>query len=580
MNFIEAENLTFRYRGSDEPVLNGLHLTIEKGSYTAILGHNGSGKSTLARLLCGLLTPDEGTVRVAGIDTSDEERFYDLREKCAMIFQNPDNQLVAGIVEEDVAFAPENLGLPREEIRRRVDEALSVVGMTDYALHATAKLSGGQKQRVAIAGVLAMRPDCIIFDEATSMLDPTGRKEIMAAIKRLNETYGITVLTITHYMNEAVEADRVVVLNHGQIYMDGTPKEIFSRVDELKEVSLSAPQVTELLHLLNKDGFSFPKGLLHTDEAADALQAEWNARGCKPLTDLTHERAPYTPNPPVLELKDVSFVYGEGTPYRKVALDRVNVAFPKGEIIGVIGHTGSGKSTMASLLNGLLKPSEGTVLLDGKDIHADPKKLRTVRSRVGLVFQYPEYQLFEETTAADIAFGPKNMGLSAEEIDARVKKAAAFCGIHDSAMTRSPFDLSGGQKRRAAIAGILAMEPEVLVLDEPAAGLDPMGREEIFSGLVEYRNARGATLLLISHSMEEVARYADRILVLKDGKVFLYGTVEEVFGRADDLSAASLDLPQITKLFLELKKRGMTDASDVYTVPYAKRRTEKLYDEK
>ena len=580
MNFIEAENLTFRYRDSDEPALKGLNLTIEKQSYTAILGHNGSGKSTLARLLCGLVAPDEGTVRVDGIDTADEDRFYDLREKCAMIFQNPDNQLVAGIVEEDVAFAPENLGLPRKEIRRRVDEALAAVGMTEYANHATAKLSGGQKQRIAIAGVLAMRPDCIIFDEATSMLDPSGRKEIMAAMRRLNKEYGITVLTITHYMNEAVEADRVIVLNKGQIYMDGTPKEIFSHVDELKNVSLSAPQVTELLHLLNRDGFSFPSGLLHTEEAADALQKEWQKRGCKPLVGITHDRPPVVEKPTVLELKDVSFVYGEGTPFRKVALDHVSIAFPKGEVIGVIGHTGSGKSTMASLLNGLLKPSEGTVLLDGKDIHADPKKLRYVRSRVGLVFQYPEYQLFEETTAADIAFGPKNMGLSQEEIDRRVKSASEFCGIHASAMERSPFDLSGGQKRRAAIAGILAMEPEVLVLDEPAAGLDPLGRDEIFSGLVEFKNARGATLLLISHSMEEVARYADRILVLKDGKVFLYGGVEEVFGRADDLAAAGLDLPQITKLFLELKNRGMTDAADVFTVPYAKRRTEKLYDEK
>ena len=580
MAFITVTDLGFRYTDTDEPIFKGLNLTIEKGSYTAVLGHNGSGKSTLARLLCGMLTPDEGKVTVAGYDTADEEHFYDIREKCAMIFQNPDNQLVAGIVEEDVAFAPENLGCPREEIRKRVDEALAIVGMTDHAGHAVAKLSGGQKQRVAIAGVLAMKLDCIIFDEATSMLDPSGRKELIAAMKKLNKEQGITVVTITHYMNEAVEADRVIVLDHGKMLMDGTPKEIFSHVDTLRDHSLAAPQVTELLHLLNKDGFAFPAGLLHTEEAADALQEEWNRRGCKPLVGLTHDRPPYTPAAPALELKNVSYIYSEGTPFRKVALDHVSIAFPKGEVIGVIGHTGSGKSTMASLLNGLLEPSGGQVLLNGEDIHADKKKLRFVRSKVGLVFQYPEYQLFEDTVAKDIAFGPKNMGLSEDEIATRVEAAAKFCGISERTMGHSPFEISGGQKRRAAIAGIVAMEPEVLVLDEPAAGLDPAGREDIFGGLLEYRNQKNATLLLISHSMEEVARYADRILVLKDGKVFLYGTVEEVFSDPDRLAQSSLDLPQITKLFAELKARGMTDAADVFTVPYAKKRMERLYDEK
>lgn len=271
MAFIQAKGLSFAYSPEEEKVINNLDLTIEKGSFVAILGHNGCGKSTLAKLLCGILLPDEGKVFVNGMDTSDEEKSFDIRKSCGMIFQNPDNQLVASIVEEDIAFAPENLGLPREEIRARVDSALETVGMTEYIRHATYKLSGGQKQRVAIAGVLAMSPQCIIFDEATSMLDPNGRKEIVSAMKRLNKEMGITVVTITHYMNEAVEADRIVVMNQGGIIADGTPKEIFSQVEKLQSVSLDVPQVAELMYLLEKDGIDAPRGVLHAMDAAEII---------------------------------------------------------------------------------------------------------------------------------------------------------------------------------------------------------------------------------------------------------------------------------------------------------------------
>lgn len=272
MSFIEANGVGFSYSPDESEVLNGIDLKIEKGSYTAILGHNGCGKSTLAKLLCGILLPTEGSVFVSGMDTSDEENAFEIRKKCGMVFQNPDNQLVASVVEEDIAFAPENLGLPREEIRRRVDEALKTVDMSGYAQHSTFKLSGGQKQRIAIAGVLAMGPDCIIFDEATAMLDPTGRKEIVSAMKRLNKEMGMTVVTITHYMNEAVEADRIIVMNQGKIIADGTPKEIFSQVETLRSVALAVPQVTELMFLLEQEGYCLPRGTIHAMEAADELE--------------------------------------------------------------------------------------------------------------------------------------------------------------------------------------------------------------------------------------------------------------------------------------------------------------------
>ena len=272
-----------------------------------------------------------------------------------------------------------------------------------------------------------------------------------------------------------------------------------------------------------------------------------------------------------LTLENVNVVYGENTPFRKTALKDISIAFPPGKVTGIIGHTGSGKSTLAMLLNGLLRPTSGKVLLDGRDIWENPKEIGSVRFKVGMVFQYPEYQLFEETVSADIAFGPKNMGLSEEECRVRVQKAAAFCGIDDKTLARSPFEISGGQKRRAAIAGVVAMDPDVLVLDEPAAGLDPRGREEILGGLMEYQRERQSTMLVISHSMEDIAKYADFILVLKEGEVFMFGTVEEIFSDAQKLFGSSLDLPQITKLFVELKKRGITDRTDIYTVGYAEK---------
>ena len=272
MAFIEAKGLEFSYSPEEPKVINGIDLKIEQGSYVAILGHNGCGKSTLAKLLCGILLPAKGEVFVDGIYTADENKAFDLRKKCGMVFQNPDNQLVASIVEEDIAFAPENLGLPREEIRKRVDMALKTVDMEKYARHATYKLSGGQKQRIAIAGILAMQPQCIIFDEATAMLDPTGRKEISSAMKTLNKELGITVVTITHYMSEAIEADRIIVMNQGEIIADGNPKEIFSQVEKLKSASLAVPQVTELLYMLEQEGFNMPRGVLHAMEASDVIE--------------------------------------------------------------------------------------------------------------------------------------------------------------------------------------------------------------------------------------------------------------------------------------------------------------------
>lgn len=271
---------------------------------------------------------------------------------------------------------------------------------------------------------------------------------------------------------------------------------------------------------------------------------------------------------PILEVKNLTYIYSAGTPFEHKALDNVSFSVHRGEFIGIIGHTGSGKSTLMQQLNGLLKPTSGSVLLDGRDIWADKQQTRQARFRVGLVFQYPEYQLFEETVYRDIAFGPKNMGLSEEEIQRRVLEAAGFVGITQQQLQVSPFDLSGGQKRRVAIAGVIAMEPEVLILDEPTAGLDPVGRAEILQNIENYRKAKNATVMMVSHSMEDVARLTDRLLVMNGSKLAMDGPPQEIFSHAQALLDMGLSIPQVTQVFLHLQKMGL-DVKNVYTIEQA-----------
>lgn len=279
-NIIEIKNLYFSYPSDEgsEPVevLKGVDLTIKEGEFTAILGHNGSGKSTLAKHINGILVPTSGTVTVDGINTADEEKIYDLRCRAGMVFQNPDNQIVSSVVEEDVAFALENLGVPYEEMRRRVDEALKDVNMYDYRLHSPAQLSGGQKQRVAIAGIIAMKPKCIILDEPTAMLDPQGRREVMAVIKRMNRDHGITIVLITHYMDEAAQCGRVVVMDNGRVILDDTPRAVFSQVDKVKAIGLDVPQVTELAWELKKAGFDMPEDIITEEECVSGIMNLFN----------------------------------------------------------------------------------------------------------------------------------------------------------------------------------------------------------------------------------------------------------------------------------------------------------------
>ncbi len=585
MNIIEVKDLEFEYKNYDDDgnetegskVLKGINLSIPKGQFVAVLGHNGCGKSTLAKHFNGILTGNSGKVLVNGMDTADDDKIFDIRQHVGMVFQNPDNQLVATLVEEDVAFAPENLGIPQDEIRRRVDEALKTVSMYDYREHSPHQLSGGQKQRVAIAGVLAMQPDCIVLDEPTAMLDPKGRHEVMKTIKLLNSK-GVTIVLITHYMEEAAQAQRVIVMDDGKIIMDDEPKKIFSQVEKLKAHALDVPQVTELMYELKKSNVQVSLEILNENEALDEL-LKLCIKGKAEIT-ASEKSDKKNSGETAAEVKNLTYKYSVGTPFESTAVDNVSLQVRKGDFIGVIGHTGSGKSTLIQHLNGLLKPTDGEILINGKNIWDKDSDIRAVRFMAGLVFQYSEYQLFEETVYKDIAYGPKNMGLSDEEIDKRVRSAAKSMGLSDDLLERSPFDLSGGQKRRVALAGVIAMEPEILILDEPAAGLDPMGRDKVLDEIYNYHKESGTTILLVSHSMEDIVKYADKVLVMNRGRLFCYEDTDTVFSRAREIRQVGLDIPQITKLSHLLAEKGVDLGDDVYTTERAKERILTLIEQK
>lgn len=633
-NIVEGRDITYEYlryeedgtAATDSQALRGVDLDVASGQFIAVLGHNGSGKSTLARLINALLIPGGGTLFVGGFDTSDEESIPKVRQTAGMVFQNPDNQIIASVVEEDVGFGPENLAVETEEIWRRVEDALKKVGMWERRKSSPNRLSGGQKQRVAIAGVLAMKPACIVLDEPTAMLDPEGRAEVIRTVTELNKEEGVTIILITHYMEEVIGADRVIVMDDGKVVMQGTPREIFSRSDELRAIRMDVPWVTRLSDELRNASLPMPQGVLTLEELTDALEeirrerktlgvceaADKAADGRthsednrarvsaeKPQEPASVETAGITGDGSAADavktdaaterditsgvsditeagrnrpgegtsgksackgieivLDSVGYEYSAGTSFARTALKDVNLTIRQGEFIGVIGRTGSGKSTLIQHLNALNRPSSGTIRVDGRDIWEEGYPLKELRSRVGLVFQYPEYQLFESDVLKDVCFGPLNQGLTQEQAVEKARRAMHSVGMDESFEERSPYDLSGGQKRRAAIAGILAMEPQVLVLDEPTAGLDPKGRDEILGLLKKLHETQKITVVLVSHSMEDIADYAGRVIVIDEGRIVMDGAPGDIYADEEGIRKAGLDLPQVTKVIKRLNELG------------------------
>lgn len=578
MSIIKSENLVHRFSITDEndnvieenSALDGVNIEVEEGQFIAILGHNGSGKSTFARHINALLTPDEGTLYVNGWDTKDESKLWEIRQNAGMVFQNPDNQIIATVVEEDVGFGPENLGVPTEEIWERVEKALAAVGMLEYRHSSPTKLSGGQKQRVAIAGVVAMKPKCIVLDEPTAMLDPNGRKEVLKTVKELNKQENVTVILITHHMNEVIDADKVFVMDSGKVVLEGTPREIFSKVSELKKLGLDVPQVTEIAYNLKDKGIDMGQCVLNVKEFKERYKSV-TGKDIAFIDDVNKSNVSESVNVQsdaeekklILEAKNLTYIYEEGTANEKGALEDVSLNIHEGEFLAIIGHTGSGKSTLIQHLNGLMKADSGAIYFNGEDIYAKEFSMPFLRKHVGLVFQYPEHQLFETTVLQDVCFGPKNLGLSKDDMLEAAKKALKQVGLGEDYYEKSPFELSGGEKRRVAIAGVLAMNPEVLILDEPTAGLDPKGRDKILNQLKKLQTERNIAIVLVSHSMEDVAKYAERLVVMSGGKKIYDGACREVFSHYKELEEIGLAAPQVTYLMSESGKTVMTVAEAV-----------------
>lgn len=587
---IECRGVSFSYDGA-APALDGIDLSIKDGEFFCILGGNGSGKSTFAKHLNVLLQPDAGTVRINGMDASDPELVYDIRSTAGMVFQNPDDQLVATLVEDDVAFGPENLGMESAQIAQRVREALKAVGLVGFERHETHALSGGQKQRVALAGVLAMEPRVLILDEASSMLDPRGHKGLMKACHALHDR-GMTIVMITHFMEEASEADRVAVFRAGRVAMLGTPEEILTRADELAQLNLDMPASCCLGMELRAKGVPVHAQVREVDMVAEIAQtyAERSGAGTvgqssAPQSEIVGGTVSASNEDdvpePVIELSHVSYSYSlsarERRRWRKRsavadksnkqalwgndpsspwALRDVSLTVRRGEFLGLAGHTGSGKSTLVQHLNGLIRPQEGSVRALGLGL-SNKKDAAAVKAKVGVVFQYPERQLFAETVAQDVAFGPHNLGLPQDEVDRRVESSLSRVGLDLSTVgDKSPFELSGGQQRRVAFAGVLAMEPEVLVLDEPMAGLDPAARRD-FLELIDRLHRDGLTVIMVSHSMDDLANCCDRIVVMNEGAVFAEGTPEQVFAHADELKSIGLGVPAAQRMALALAEAGV-----------------------
>ena len=586
---IECRGVSFSYDGAAR-ALDGVDLNIEDGEFFCILGGNGSGKSTFAKHLNALLQPDAGTVRVNGMDASDPELVYDIRSTAGMVFQNPDDQLVATLVEDDVAFGPENLGVESAQIAQRVRDVLKAVGLVGFERHETHALSGGQKQRVALAGVLAMKPRVLILDEASSMLDPRGRKGLMKACRALHDR-GMTIVMITHFMEEAAEADRVAVFRAGRVAMLGTPDEILTRADELEQLNLDMPASCCLGSALRAKGVPVCAQVREADMVTEISRVYAEQDGAdavaRPLplrSDAAGDSAAIDEpdaSDPVIELSHVSYSYSLSARERRRwhkrsavedasnkqalwgndpsspwALRDVSLTVRRGEFLGLAGHTGSGKSTLIQHLNGLIRPQEGSVHALGLDL-SNKKDAAAVKAKVGVVFQYPERQLFAETVAQDVAFGPHNLGMPQAEVARRVESSLARVGLDLATVgDKSPFELSGGQQRRVAFAGVLAMEPEVLVLDEPMAGLDPAARRD-FLELIDRLHREGLTVVMVSHSMDDLANCCDRIVVMNEGAVFAEGTPAQVFAHADKLRSIGLGVPAAQHMALALAEAGV-----------------------
>ncbi len=550
---IRVNNLTYRHPGSGDdvsPALNDVSFTIPEGEMVALVGANGSGKTTLARHLNALFTPTTGEVQVNGMDTRDPTLHVRIRADVGMVFQHPEDQIVATTVEEDVAFGPENLCRLPESIREDVERALSIVSMMDNRKRQPHLLSAGQMQRVALAGVLAMQPRCIIFDEATAMLDPAGRHDVlnhMAALNRL----GITVIFITHFIEEVSRAQRVLLLHQGSLVFDGSPGALFSDQALLDRSGLEHPAAARYLTAFPA---LFP-GI--TDPATDLAQLLKiiPAYSGSSVTQPDGKNLSFEPLSNEIEIRDLGHVYMADTPLAHRSLEHVSITVKKSIPHGLVGATGSGKSTLLQHLNGLYLPQHGSIRVGDFDLNDPELDLKSLRRYAGLVFQNPELYFFEQYVGDEIAFGPK-MIHGTDGLRERVRWAMELVGLDfDAFKDRIVSTLSGGEQRKVALASTLATRPSLLVLDEPTAGLDPHSRRSLLANLRRLQN-EGMQIIFSSHNMDDIAEMVNNLSILSQGNSRLTLPVAQAFADRHMLLAAGLEQPAAVRLAQAMREKG------------------------
>ena len=549
---ISMQNVEYAYPGSEEPVLENISLNIEGGKFTVIMGKTGAGKTTLALLANGIIPQlMEGKLKGKVVSTGMDLSLYRIQtivKNVGLVLQDPETQIFGRIVEEDIAFGPRNYLVPRKEIYERIDMALERVRLNGYQKRATSQLSGGEKQRLAIAGILAMNPSVIILDEPTSELDPLGREEIYKTIQDLQREKDMTVVAVEHSSQEISEkADEIVMLNDRKIVWQGKPSDFFRDLDLVNGNGIKPIPVSSLGWALCQKGYIEKNQIpLNMDDAFSLISS---LLGSKLLANDSSAEPLHDENP-LIVAKGLSFQYENGNS----ALSGVDLTIYKGDFVALIGQNGAGKTTLAKHFNSIHKPSSGIVRVCGKDTaKEDPSSLS---AHVGYVFQNPDHQIFCTTVYKELEFGLKNKGMSADEIDARIQEVAELLGIKE-VLSEHPFSLGKGERQKLAVASILALKPEILVIDEPTTGQDWAGIQGMMA-LIDKLHKSGTTIVMITHDMDIVARYAKRAVVLCKGKVKLDGPVREVFEHRQILSEAYVTRPQIIELSDRLRAKGLT----------------------
>lgn len=536
--------------GPPHPALREISFQVNAGEHIAIVGANGSGKTTLARHLNALLVPDSGTVRIMGLDTKERSNHLKIHQSVGMVFQSPQEQMIATSIEEDVAFGPENLGLSTPEIQQRVRYSLEQVGMWDERERSPQHLSAGQMQRVGLAGILAMQPACVIFDESTAMLDPFGREDVLRNIETLKQS-GITVIMITHFMEEASLADRIIGLHQGRLRFDGSPEDLFTDDELVRSMNLDKPRVLWFAQQLTP-WIPTIKSPLNVEQFKKQIEPSSSPQFFKPLADLHFFR---NKQENLVIGKDISFTYLQNTPLAHQALEDINFSVRQGSVHGLIGATGSGKSTLLQHLNGLYIPQTGTLKVGPFEVNQETDLLQ-LRRYTGIVFQNPNYQLFEQYVGDEIAYGLKVLGITGNELRERVKLAMAQVSLDfDEFKDRMTFALSGGEKRKVALASTLVLNPSLLLLDEPTAGLDPIARREILGQMVRVHN-EGKTLVVSSHQLEDLALLTDHVTLLSKGRVVCNQETDKLLSNHELLHQYQMIAPIAAQMASVLHEKG------------------------